>query len=110
MAGEEVTLTVLRGEETLELPVVLGARPAQAAASGSSQPDDEGISAREAIAIAEDAVKESGLLSRSIEEKVATPDEQDGIAVWVVELSTSRETAMVVVDAVTGEVLALNVR
>jgi len=108
--GEEVTLTVLRGEETLELPVVLGARPAQAAASGSSQPDDEGISAREAIAIAEDAVKESGLLSRSIEEKVATPDEQDGIAVWVVELSTSRETAMVVVDAVTGEVLALNVR
>ena len=108
--GEEVTLTVLRGEETLELAVVLGARPAQAAGSGSPQPEDEGISARDAITIAEEAVEASELLSRPIEEKVATPDEQDGFPVWVVELSTSRETATVIVDAETGEVLAMDVR
>lgn len=109
--GQTVTLTVIRGEETLQIPVVLGERPATPP-DVTARPDTrepEGISARRAIEIATAAVEESGLLTGEIDEKVASPDEIDGVAVWVVELTTAEATATVTVDATTGEILDLTV-
>jgi hypothetical protein len=40
-------------------------------------------------------------------EKLVTPDVQGGVDVWVVELTTADETVVVIVDAVTGEVLGM---
>ncbi len=107
--GQEVTLTVIRNGETVAIDVVLGARPVQAATAQTREPDG-GISAREAIDIAVEAVENAGLLRGAIIEKVASPDQRDGADVWVVELSTSRQTATVIVDSVTGDVLAMDVR
>ncbi len=107
--GQEVTLTVVRDGETLEIDVTLGERPVQDATAQTREPGP-GISAREAIDIAVEAVEETGMLRGAIVEKVAAPDERDGADVWVVELSTSRQTATVVVDAETGDVLAMDVQ
>ena len=105
--GQRVTLTVLRGDEELQIPVVLGERPSSSAPSTQSLPDDDGINAREAIDIATEAAESSGMLSSEILEKLVTPDSQDGVDVWVVELTTADETVVVIVDAVTGEVLGM---
>jgi 2-alkenal reductase len=108
--GQVVTLTVVRdgAEQTFE--VTLGARPTQPVAAEESQEGEEGqINARAAIAIAEDAAAEAGLAGE-ITEKVATPDEQDGVNVWVVELSTDGQQATVVINADNGEVVSVDVR
>ena len=111
--GQTITLTVLRGEETLEVPVVLGERPAPAASATQTLPDEEedaeGISAREAIDIATNAAEEEGLLTGEIAERIATPDVLDGADVWVVELVTENETVRVTVDSLSGEVLGLEI-
>ena len=106
--GQSVTLSVLRDGKSQDISVTLGERPSQAAASQPGDTSGE-ISAREAIAIGVKAAEDSGLLSGPITEKVATPDEQDGVQVWVVELSTGSQTATVTVDAATGEVLTFTV-
>lgn len=106
--GQTVTLTVIRGDETLQIPVALGERPALTAQTPRT-PEREGISARRAIAIATAALRESGLLTSEIEETVAAEHEIDGVTVWIVELMTAAETATVTVDATTGEVLDLTV-
>ena len=107
--SQEVTLTVLRDGETLEVDVTLGERPVQDA-TAQTREAGSGISAREAIDIAVEAVEETGMLRGAIVEKVATPDERDGFDVWVVELSAGRQTATVIVDATTGDVLAMDVQ
>ena len=48
-------------------------------------------------------------LTGEITEKVATPDERDGQDVWVVELSTATQTATVVVDSQSGDVLDVTI-
>ncbi len=53
--------------------------------------------------------KDKGLTG-DITEKVATPDQADGKDVWVVELSTANQTATVTVDAVTGDVVSVDVK
>ncbi|HXF62388.1 MAG TPA: trypsin-like peptidase domain-containing protein [Caldilineaceae bacterium] len=107
--GQTVTLTVIRDEETIEVPVTLGERPATTGRPSAPSDPSDGINAREAIAIATAAAEESGLLTAEIEEKVATPDTINGIDVWIVELTTANETATVTIDALSGEVLELNV-
>jgi 2-alkenal reductase len=107
--GQTVSLTVHRGSDTLEVPVVLGERPATTDQAAAPQDSSDGINAREAIDIATEAAEESGLLTDSIAEKVATPDEIGGLEVWIVELTTNNETATVTVDARTGEVLDLDI-
>ncbi|MFN3982537.1 MAG: PepSY domain-containing protein, partial [Caldilinea sp.] len=103
--GQTVTLTIERDGKELKLDVTLGERPTQIA---SSAPSQEGrLNARAAIAIAEQEV--AGQLDGEIVEKVATPDERDSRDVWVVELSTETQTATVVVDAETGEVLDVTI-
>ena len=108
--GQVVTLTVVRDGSEQTIEVELGARPTQAVASQAQGEGEEGeISARAAIAIAEDAAVEAGLTGE-IDEKVATPDEQDGISVWVVELSAGDQQATVVVNADNGEVVNVAIR
>jgi 2-alkenal reductase len=104
--GQTVTLSIIRGEEVLETPVVLGERPATTGRPSLPEEDD-GINAREAIDIATQAAEDSELLTAEIEEKVATPDTVGGLEVWIVELTTSGETVQVIVDATSGEVLSL---
>lgn len=98
--GQTVTLTVLRNNEAITVDVVLGSRPSRAPlqreASGPVNP-------REALEIAVEAT--SDLLTGNITDRVVTQEERDGRDVWVVELSTSDQTATVIIDRLTGEVL-----
>ena len=104
--GETVTLTVLRDDETIQVPVTLGSRPSTS--SRAAAPSLEGpVSARQAIGIAVEATSES--LTGDIEDRVATQETQAGREVWVVELSTADQTATVIIDRLTGEVLEANV-
>lgn len=102
--GQTVKLTILRDNEEITLDVVLGSRPAstapQRAASGP-------VSPREALGIAVEATRD--LLQGDITDRVVTQDERKGRAVWVVELSTSDQTATVIIDRETGEVLEATV-
>ncbi len=110
--GQPVALTILRDGTEQTVEVTLGARPTQpqvAVGSDEGMPGEGDINARAAIAIAEDAAAEAGLTG-DITEKVATPDEQDGISVWVVELSTDSQQATVVVNADNGDVVSVDVR
>ena len=109
--GQVVTLTVVRDGSEQTFEVELGSRPTQAVAAQEQGEGEEGqISARAAIAIAEDAATDAGLAGQ-ITEKVATPDEQDGAAVWVVELSTDDgQQATVVINSDNGDVISVDVR
>jgi 2-alkenal reductase len=100
--GQTVTLTVDRNGEEVKVEVTLGERPSQSVATTESGPDGA-ISARAAIAIAEDTVRNE--LTGEITEKVATPQERDGQSVWVVELNTATQTATVVINAESGDVI-----
>jgi serine protease Do len=108
--GQEITLTVLRGDETLEIPVTLGERPATNATPTAEVPDDTGVNAREAIEIATEAAEEEGLITGEVTERIATPDEVDGASVWVVEIVTENETVVATVDELTGEVLSVELQ
>jgi 2-alkenal reductase len=107
--GQEITLTILRGDETLEIPVTLGERPSTSIAEPTSpvEPDEDGVNAREAITIATDAAEKAGMLTADVTERIAAPDEVDGTEVWIVELTTDNESVTVTVDKATGEVLDL---
>ena len=50
------------------------------------------------------------MVAGEIVDKTATPEERNGAAVWIVELTTTTQTATVVVDAESGEVLELAVK
>ena len=103
--GQTVQLTVLRDNEEITVDVVLGTRPES---STALQREGTGpISPREALGIAVDATRD--LLEGDITDRVVTQEERDGRSVWVVELSTGDQTATVVIDRETGEVLEANV-
>ena len=104
--GKAVTLTIQRGGEEVKVDVTLGERPTQSVVA-TEQGENGSINARAAIAIAEDAVRND--LTGEITEKVATPDERDGQDVWVVELSTATQTATVVVDSQSGDVVDVTI-
>jgi 2-alkenal reductase len=108
--GQVITLSILRGDETLDVPVTLGERPSISASATPSLPDEGGVNAREAIEIATAAAEEGGLITGEITERLAAPDVLGGVDVWVVELVTENETVEVTVDSATGEVLDLSVR
>ncbi len=104
--GQKVKLTVLRDGKEKELEVILGERPKEEPAIRRTG----GISARAAISIARDEVTKRGLLKGRITETVATLEEQNGRRVWVVELGDGQQTARVVVDAESGEVMEVTVK
>jgi 2-alkenal reductase len=105
--GDEVTLTVLREGEQKELSLTVGERPANPQTRPVAEQPDESVNARRAIQIAEEEAGE--MLDGEIAEKVATPDTRNGVEVWVVELSTDSQTATVVIERATGEVLEVSV-
>lgn len=103
--GQTVTLTVLRDNEEITVDVVLGSRPN---ATATLQREASGpVSPREALGIAVEATRD--LLQGDITDRVVTQDEREGRDVWVVELSTSDQTATVIIDRETGEVIEANV-
>jgi len=106
--GQKVTLDVIRDGKPMEVEVTLGTRP-----EGQPQEEQasksEGVNAREAMDIAMELVTGNGELKGEITEKVVTPDERDGQPVWVVKLSTADQTATVVVDKATGDVLEMSI-
>lgn len=104
--GQKITLTILRGDKKMDIPVTLGERPSTSATASNAQaPSEEGVNAREAIDIATKAAKDKGMLKGDITERIATPDTLNGTDVWVVELVTKDEDISVTVDKGTGEVL-----
>jgi 2-alkenal reductase len=107
--GQTVRLTVLRGDERLDVPVELGERPAGAGSTAANGPGDI-VTAREAIAIALEAARQAEMLTGEVVEKVASPEVVAGVAVWIVELTTENEQVTAVVDVQTGEVLGLDLR
>jgi 2-alkenal reductase len=107
--GDTATLRILRGGEEMDVQIAVGERPADTATRAEGQaPEGEGVNARDAISIAEQETE--GMLDGEVTEKIATPDSRDGTDVWVVELSTDTQTATVVIDRATGEVLEVGVQ
>src|SRR5690606_13037233 len=104
--GDSVSLTILRNGDTQTVEVTLGERPA-----GQTEGDRPGmaIPVTEALSIARDAVVEAGLMDE-IESANARPEQRDSGLVWVVTLTGNNNTATVVVDGQTGEVLELDVQ
>lgn len=104
--GQTVTLTVLRDGTEMQFDVVLGSRPGL-----SSQAQREAtlgpVSARQASRIAEEATAD--LLDGEVTERIISQDTAEGRDVWVVELSTDTQTATVVVDRLTGDVVEATV-
>jgi len=105
--GQKVTLTVFRDGKEKELKVTLGERPKK---QEQVAHENGKITPKAAIAIARDTVESQKLLKGQITETTVMPDSYQGRDVWVVELSNGNKTADVVVDAVSGEVLATEVK
>ncbi len=102
--GDIVTLTILRDGEQLEVPVTLTSRE-NTLMQTDFTPDSD-VTAREAINIAREYAGDVGLLDGEITNTPqASPDEFEGLPVWIVELSDGEQTATVTIDRATGEVL-----
>ena len=106
--GQKVTLSVIRDGESMEINVTLGTRPESLPQEETAKVTGE-VNAREAMEIAMDLVAGDGELEGEIIEKTVTPDERDGEPVWVVKLSTEEQTATVVIDKATGDVLEMSI-
>lgn len=105
--GDEVAVTVMRDGEESELTLTVGERPANPQTRERSEQTEQAVNARQAIEIAVEEAE--GVLDGEITEKVTMPEDRDGVAVWVVELSTDTQTATVVIDRATGDVLEIAV-
>lgn len=108
--GETITLSILREGEMIEVDVTLGERPTDTGSLTDQPGLPQELTARDAIRIAGEAVEAEGLLEGPIVETIATPDEVNGLPVWIVELVSGTDTAVVTIDAETGDVLELRLR
>jgi hypothetical protein len=108
--GDIVTLHLLRDGDEITADVNVAARPGAAVArQGQSNGSPEmNVTISEAIRSATDAVREAGMMDE-VDSASAKASVVDGQAVWVVTLTGQSETATVVIDGTTGEVLELNV-
>ncbi len=106
--NQQITLHILHNGKEMTLDVTLGERPSESD-QASAQTPGETITVGNAIKIAKGAVADAGLMS-SIDSAAVTQDLQQGQPVWVVTLSGNGKSATVTVDAVTGDVLDLNVQ
>ena len=105
--GQEITLTVLRNSEQIDLPLTLQARPSAESVVQQEQ-SQVAVSIEEAIQAAREAVTAAGLMS-TIDSSSAELQSDGTQSVWVVSLSGNGRTATVLVDANSGEVIGLNV-
>ena len=100
--GEMVEIGVLRRGRSRTIEVELGTRPAAESSDNALQL----IDSAEAIEIATDEVSDE--ISR-LERSSARSAVRGGLRVWVVTLVGEEKTATVLVDALSGEVLSLEV-
>ncbi|MEM7132310.1 MAG: trypsin-like peptidase domain-containing protein [Chloroflexota bacterium] len=108
MPGEVVTLTVMRDGNEVNLPVELTNRPDARIFTRANNPFPSGqVNARDAIALAVEAVEEEDLLDGEIIQRIASQEELDGEEVWVVELSTEDQVAQVVIKKEGGELVEI---
>jgi 2-alkenal reductase len=105
--GDTVTLHLVRDGEEMSVDVVIEARPGPTVAQQGETPRME-VSIAEAIRAATEAVEESGLMG-DVAGASAEASVVDGRAVWIVTLTGENQTATVIVDGTTGEVIDLNV-
>ncbi len=92
--GSEVTLSVLRGDKTVEVDVTLGERPEPVVEVAREGEEGEAITIAEAIKIAKAAVSDAELMAE-IDSANAKRSEVDGQDVWVVTLSGDDKAATV---------------
>ncbi|MCB0106500.1 MAG: trypsin-like peptidase domain-containing protein [Caldilineaceae bacterium] len=106
--GQTDTLTLLRDGEEMQFDVVLGSRPTANTNPLTQRERPSGpVSARQASELAVEATAD--LLTGEITNRIITSDNVDGREVWVVELDTADQTATVVIDRLTGEVVEATV-
>lgn len=118
--GDTATLTVVRGDETMDVEITIGARPTATVARESAEedaPEPEGqpspnrggsVSAGRAMQIAESETE--GMLDGEITGRSVNAENRDGEPVWVVTLESADQTATVVIDRATGDVLEVSVQ
>lgn len=107
--GTEVTLSLLRGDENVDVEVTLGERPVAAEPVADETEAEAEITIAEAIRIAKEAVSDAELMA-TIDSANAKRSEADGQNVWIVTLTGEDKSATVTVDAATGEVTELEVK
>lgn len=118
--GDKATLGVVRNGKTLDVEITIGARPSSTTASSQSSeestpesegqvtPDREGrVSAARAMQIAEGEIED--VLEGAVTGRSVSAEVHDGEAVWVVTLETASQSATVVIDRASGDVLEVNV-
>jgi 2-alkenal reductase len=119
--GDTATLSVLRDGNALDVEITIGARPAATSASvespEESEPESEGspapergeeVSAGRAMQIAERETE--GMLDGEITGRSVNAESRDGAQVWVVTLEAGDQTATVVIDRASGDVLGVEVQ
>ena len=105
--GDTATLNLLRDGEAVDVQVTVEARPGQSSAQQQATPQME-VTISEAIRAATDAVEEAGLMDE-VAGASAQASVVDGQPVWIVTLTGQNQTATVVIDGTTGNVIELNV-
>jgi len=105
--GDEITLTIVRDGDQLDLELTVQERPG-AAAVAQEENAETAISIEAAIAIASETVTRAELMA-AIASTSAELQSDGQQAVWIVTLIGDDRTATVLVDVTTGEVLGLNV-
>ncbi|MCB0108878.1 MAG: trypsin-like peptidase domain-containing protein [Caldilineaceae bacterium] len=105
---QQVTLHILRDGKAMTLDVTLGERPSEADQQ-AAQASGASVTIAKALQIAKQAVSDAGLMTK-IDSATAKQEMSQGQPVWVVALSGSGKSATVVIDAVNGDVLELNVQ
>jgi 2-alkenal reductase len=106
---QAVRLGVMRDGELTNLDVTLAARPGATEQAQEQGTPEATISISQAIQAAREAVVDAGLIEQ-IDSANAQQDTQNGRPVWIVTLTGNGQTATVVVDGLTGEVLGLETR
>jgi 2-alkenal reductase len=105
--GDTVALGIVRNGEEITVDVTVAERP-ETTQPEKGEPTAE-ISIAQAIQIARDAVNEVELMT-DIESANAKQESREGGPVWVVTLTGNDQTATVVVDGQTGDVLELDIQ
>ena len=105
--GQDVTVTVLRDGQQMDLALTLQERPGSTAVAEEEEANVP-VTIEQAIEIATGTVSNAGLMD-SVDSTSAELQSSGSEAVWVVTLTGNNRTATVLVDAMTGAVVGLNV-
>lgn len=105
--GQTVTVTFVRNGTEQTATLTVQERPAEQPIA-SEDPSGTAIAIGQAIEIASQAVLNGGLM-QSVESSAATLQSTSGASAWIVTLTGDGKTATVAVDAITGDVVGLNI-